>query len=69
MLDVLDPRVVAGMFLGSVLPFWFSALLIEAVGSTAMLMVAEVRRQFREIPGLLQGLAASDPNACIAIST
>jgi K(+)-stimulated pyrophosphate-energized sodium pump len=68
-LDVLDPRVVAGMFLGSVLPFWFSALLIEAVGSTAMLMVAEVRRQFREIPGLLQGLAASDPNACIAIST
>ena len=68
-LDVLDPRVVTGMFLGSVLPFWFSALLIEAVGSTAMLMVAEVRRQFREIPGLLQGLAASDPNACIAIST
>ncbi|RIE16808.1 sodium/proton-translocating pyrophosphatase [Candidatus Cryosericum septentrionale] len=39
------------------------------VGSTAMLMVAEVHRQFREIPGLLQGLAASDPNACIAIST
>ena len=68
-LDVLDPRVVAGIFLGSVLPFWFSALLIEAVGSTAMLMVAEVRRQFREIPGLLQGLAPSDPNACIAIST
>ncbi|HEX7608681.1 MAG TPA: sodium-translocating pyrophosphatase [Candidatus Cryosericum sp.] len=68
-IDVLDPRVVAGIFLGSVLPFWFSALLIEAVGSTAMLMVAEVRRQFREIPGLLQGLAPSDPNACIAIST
>ena len=60
-LDILDPRVVAGMFLGSVLPFWFSALLIEAVGSTAMLMVAEVRRQFREIPGLLQGLAAIRP--------
>jgi len=68
-LDILDPRVVAGMFFGSVLPFWFSALLIEAVGSTAMLMVEEVRRQFREIPGLLQGLAPSDPNACIAIST
>ncbi|MHB8071292.1 MAG: sodium-translocating pyrophosphatase [Candidatus Cryosericum sp.] len=68
-LDALDPRVVAGIFLGSVLPFWFSALLIEAVGSTAMLMVAEVRRQFREIPGLLQGLAPSDPDACIAIST
>jgi K(+)-stimulated pyrophosphate-energized sodium pump len=68
-LNALDPHVVAGMFLGSVLPFWFSALLIEAVGSTAMLMVAEVRRQFREIPGLLQGLVPSDPNACIAIST
>jgi K(+)-stimulated pyrophosphate-energized sodium pump len=68
-LNVLDPRVVAGVFLGAVLPFWFSALLIEAVGSTATLMVAEVRRQFREISGLLQGLAPSDPNACIAIST
>ena len=68
-LDVLNPRIVAGVFVGAALPFWFSALLIEAVGSTATLMVAEVRRQFREIPGLLQGLAPSDPNACIAIST
>lgn len=68
-LDVLNPRIVAGVFLGATLPFWFSALLIEAVGSTAALMVTEVRRQFREIPGLLQGLAPSDPNACIAIST
>ena len=68
-LNVLDPFVVAGIFLGSALPYWFSSLLIEAVDSTAMLMVAEVRRQFRQIPGLLQGLAPSDPNACIAIST
>lgn len=68
-IDVLNPRVVSGMFVGAVLPFWFSALLIQAVGGTAELMVAEVRRQFREIPGLLQGRAQSDPNACIAIST
>lgn len=68
-LNILDPDVVAGIFLGAALPFWFSSLLIEAVDSTAMLMVTEVRRQFREIPGLLQGLAPSDPNACIAIST
>lgn len=69
MLNVLDPFVVAGIFLGAALPYWFSSLLIEAVDSTAMLMVAEVRRQFRQIPGLLQGLAPSDPDACIAIST
>ncbi|MEN6388233.1 MAG: sodium-translocating pyrophosphatase [Candidatus Cryosericum sp.] len=68
-LNMLDPSVVAGIFVGAALPYWFSSLLIEAVDSTAMLMVAEVRRQFREIPGLLQGLAPSDPNACIAIST
>lgn len=68
-LSILDARVVAGILLGAALPFWFSSLLIEAVDSTARLMVEEVRRQFREIPGLLQGKSPSDPNACIAIST
>ena len=57
-----DPKVVAALFLGSMLPFLFSALLMEAVGRAAMSMIEEVRRQFREIPGLKAGLAAMNRN-------
>jgi K(+)-stimulated pyrophosphate-energized sodium pump len=57
-----DPKVVAALFLGSMLPFLFSALSMEAVGRAAMSMIEEVRRQFREIPGLKAGLAAMNRN-------
>lgn len=66
---VLDPRLVTGLFLGGVLPFIFSAQTMLAVGRAAQKIVIEVRRQFREIPGLMEGTAEPDYEACIAIST
>lgn len=68
-LDILSPYTIAGIFVGSSLPFLFSALAIMAVSNTAGLMVEEVRRQFREIPGLILGNADPDYKKCIAIST
>jgi K(+)-stimulated pyrophosphate-energized sodium pump len=61
-IEVTDPRVVAALFVGAMLPFLFSALSMEAVGRAAMSMIEEVRRQFREIPGLKAGLAAMNRN-------
>ena len=61
-IEVTDPRVVAALFVGGMLPFLFSALSMEAVGRAAMSMIEEVRRQFREIPGLKAGLAAMNRN-------
>jgi K(+)-stimulated pyrophosphate-energized sodium pump len=54
-IDAMNPLVVIGLFIGGVLPFWFSALAMLAVGRSAQDMVQEVRRQFKEIPGLLEG--------------
>ncbi len=68
-LDLLDPTVLMGIFIGSTMPFWVSALTMRSVGKAALLMVMEVRRQFREIPGLMEGTALPDYNRCIAIST
>ncbi|MBL6831325.1 MAG: sodium-translocating pyrophosphatase [Pirellulales bacterium] len=61
-IEVTDPKVVASLFVGGMLPFLFSALSMEAVGRAAMAMIEEVRRQFREIPGLRAGLEAMNRN-------
>ncbi|HRQ87880.1 MAG TPA: sodium-translocating pyrophosphatase [Bacteroidia bacterium] len=61
-IEVTDPHVVAALFIGGMVPFLFSALAMEAVGRAAMSMIEEVRRQFREIPGLKAGLAAMNRN-------
>ena len=66
---VLDPRLITGLFLGAMLPFIFSALTMVAVGNAAQQIVEEVRRQFREIPGILAGESKPDYEQCVAIST
>jgi len=67
--DMLDPRILVGIFLGAVLPFVFCALAMRAVGQAAGRMVQEVRRQFKEKPGILQGTDKPDYATCVAIST
>ena len=64
-----DPRVVIGVFVGALLPFYFSSFLIQAVGRAAIKMVNEVRRQFKEIPGIMEGTAKPDYARCVGIST
>jgi K(+)-stimulated pyrophosphate-energized sodium pump len=68
-LDLFDPVVMTGMFLGSCLPFLLSAFTMRSVGRAAWKMVMEVRRQFKEIPGLFEGTAEPDYEQCISIST
>jgi len=68
-IDLLDPVVMAGLFVGGMVPFVFSALAMNAVGDAAQEMIEEVRRQFREIPGLLEGKAKAEYARCVAIST
>ena len=70
-LNILDPRVVIGMFIGGVMPFFIGAQTMTAVGRAAQGMVEEVRRQFREIPGLLEGREGVLPDSarCVDIST
>lgn len=68
-IDVSDPRVMVGLFLGAMLPFLFSALAMKAVGKAAFDMIAEVRRQFKEMPGLMDGTARADYARCVEIST
>ena len=68
-LNILDPFVMAGMFIGGTMPFIISAMTMRSVGQAALQMVIEVRRQFKEIPGLMQGTAEPDYKKCIAIST
>ena len=68
-LDVLNPWVMVGVFLGGIMPFLISALTMRSVGQAALAMVYEVRHQFRTIPGLMEGKADPDYARCIAIST
>lgn len=68
-INALDPLVIAGMFVGGTMPFLLSALTMRSVGKAAWKMVLEVRRQFKEIPGLMDGTAAPDYERCIEIST
>ncbi len=66
---VNDPRVLMGMFIGGIFPFLVSALTMTAVGDAAFEMIHEIRRQFREIPGLLEGTGKPDNARCIDIAT
>ena len=68
-IDISKPLVMAGLFLGGMLPFLFSSMAMKAVGIAAMDMIEEVRRQFREISGLLEGKAKPDTARCVKIST
>ncbi|KAJ3669642.1 hypothetical protein LUZ60_011592 [Juncus effusus] len=67
--NVLNKRVFIGLIVGAMLPYWFSALTMKSVGSAALKMVEEVRRQFNEIPGLMEGNAKPDYATCVKIST
>ena len=68
-IDIYKAPVLAGLFVGGMIPFIFSALAISAVGRAAMKMVEEVRRQFREIKGIMEGTAEPEYEKCVAIST
>jgi len=66
---ILDPRLITGLMLGAMLPYFFSAQTMLAVGKAAQQIVLEVRRQFRDIPGLMEGTAEPDYESCVDIST
>lgn len=68
-INILEPKVVAGIFIGGMMPYLFSALTIEAVSNAANKMIDEVRRQFRDIPGIMQGEAVPEYAKCVDIST
>ena len=68
-IEVTNPKVIVGLFIGGMLTFLFSALTMTAVGKAAMEMVEEVRRQFREIPGIMEGKGKPDYKRCVEIST
>jgi K(+)-stimulated pyrophosphate-energized sodium pump len=68
-LELSDPMVLIGLFMGGILPFLIGAMTMEAVGNAAFDLINEIRRQFREIPGLLEGKAKPDTARCIDIST
>ena len=68
-INLLKPEILVGLIIGAMLPFIFSALTMQAVGRAAQGIVDEVRRQFREIPGLLEGTAKPDSARCVDIST
>ncbi|MBQ9664698.1 MAG: sodium-translocating pyrophosphatase, partial [Oscillospiraceae bacterium] len=68
-IDLLTPNVVIGLLIGGMLPFAFSAMTMDSVSKAAYKMIEEVRRQFREIPGILEGTAKPDYTSCVGIST
>lgn len=68
-INLLNPEVVVGLFIGGMLPFLFSAMTMESVGKAANQMIEEVRRQFREIPGIMEGKATPEYAKCVDIST
>jgi K(+)-stimulated pyrophosphate-energized sodium pump len=68
-IDIYKAKVLASLFVGGMIPFIFSSLAIRAVGEAAMAMVEEVRRQFRTIPGIMEGTGKPEYEKCVAIST
>jgi K(+)-stimulated pyrophosphate-energized sodium pump len=68
-IDIANPKVMAGLFLGAMLPYLFSSMAMQAVGRAAFKMIEEVRRQFKEIPGLMEGKAEAEYAKCVDIST
>ena len=68
-ISILDPAVVIGLLIGGMLPFVFSALTMDSVSKAANKMIEEVRRQFREIPGIMEGKGKPDYKKCVSIST
>ena len=68
-INLVDPYVISGLMIGAMLPFLFSSMALGAVGRAAKAMIEEVRRQFREIPGLMEGNAVADHARCVDIST
>jgi len=68
-INLLDYKVIVGMFVGGMLPFLFSAFTMDSVSKAAYKMIEEVRRQFKTIPGILEGKGKPDYKSCVAIST
>ena len=68
-INILDYKVIVGLFIGGMLPFLFSAMTMDSVSKAANKMIEEVRRQFRTIPGILEGTGKPDYTSCVAIST
>ena len=68
-INILDPKVIVGLLVGGMLPFLFSSLTMDSVSKAANEMIEEVRRQFREMPGLLEGTQSPDYKTCVSIST
>ena len=68
-LNISDPTVLAGMFLGGIFPFLVSSMTMTAVGDASFDMIREIRRLFKEIPGLMEGTAQPDSNRCVEIAT
>ena len=68
-INLIDPLVLTSLFIGAVLPFFFSAMTMKSVGKAAYDMIEEVRRQFKSIPGLMEGKATPDYRKCVEIST
>ncbi len=69
LLDIGNPKVLMGMFLGGIFPFLVSAMTMRAVGDAAFDLIKEIRRQFKEIPGLMEGTAKPDSDKCVDIAT
>lgn len=68
-IDILDNRVIIGLFIGGMLPFLFSSMTMQSVSKAAYQMIEEVRRQFKTMPGIMEGTTKPDYKSCVAIST
>ena len=68
-ISITNPYVMIGLFIGGVLPFIFSSFTMRAVGNAAFHIIEEVRRQFKEIPGLMKGTAKPDYKSCVTLAT
>ncbi|MDP7422112.1 MAG: sodium-translocating pyrophosphatase [bacterium] len=68
-IDITEPKVIIGLFIGALLPYVFGALTMSSVGRTAFRMIEEVRRQFKEVKGIMEGTTKPDYASCVSIST